>query len=342
VFPARSINVFISSAMAELEYDREVAAEVLQSMNVSPILFEVFPAMSSSPSEAYLDAVRSSDIFLMLLWKSYRPAVKDEYEEAVKRNKPILILVKWLSENENRDGELNDFLKELSSDLPPPNARRATWKHYGSVADLRTAVRESIVTEIAKFYREPVQTLGREEMYELGTEIVRNTQRRPYLYQRTPSLILGARAYLKPDSAKYACERRFADELDRWVQGNYKDPDKEFLCAFSPEATKREMQSCERGLSPEYLVKVRENIARLKNVEEESSFRFRITYLNVPVSGPLIVGDNRYALWLLGKDDTVSIAQENEKVCDILVRMLKLHCQAPTSVQDLVSALELT
>ena len=68
--PVRSIKVFISSAIAELENDREIAFETLRDMNVSPVLFELFPAISQSPLEGCLDEVRSSDIFVMLLWKS--------------------------------------------------------------------------------------------------------------------------------------------------------------------------------------------------------------------------------------------------------------------------------
>ncbi len=59
------------------------------------------------------------------------------------------------------------------------------------------------------------------------------------------------------------------------------------------------------------------------------------------MSGPLIVGDNRYAMWLLGTEDAVSISQENEKICDILVRMLKIHSQKRTTVDDIFSALGL-
>ncbi len=240
--PARSIKGFISSASEELEYDREVACESLREMNVSPVLFEVFPAMSQSPLESCLDEVRNSDIFVMLLWKSLRPAVHEEYTEAVRRGKPILVLVKSLNENEERDAGLKEFLAGLSAGSQTHLVRRVTWKHYRRLADLRGAVRDSIATEIAKFYKEPIHTLTREEMYELGTSIVRHAQKRLYLFQRTPSLVLGARDYLAQDATKYAHEREFADALHAWMTDNYRAVDREFLCLFSPEATKREMR----------------------------------------------------------------------------------------------------
>lgn len=46
-------------------------------------------------------------------------------------------------------------------------------------------------------------------------------------------------------------------------------------------------------------------------------------------------------MWLLGDEDAVSISQENEKICDILVRMLKIHSQKRTAFEDVLKALGL-
>ncbi len=63
--------------------------------------------------------------------------------------------------------------------------------------------------------------------------------------------------------------------------------------------------------------------------------------LDVPVSGPLIVGDNRYAIWILGKDQAVSVSQENKGMCNILVRMLNSYSQEHMNIQHILSALGL-
>ncbi|MBM3120420.1 MAG: DUF4062 domain-containing protein [Chloroflexi bacterium] len=42
------IKVFISSAIEELEYDREIATRVVKSLNFEPLVFEGFPAMSKT------------------------------------------------------------------------------------------------------------------------------------------------------------------------------------------------------------------------------------------------------------------------------------------------------
>lgn len=339
--PNRQIRVFISSDMTELEYDRQIAEEVLTDMNVNPILFELFPAMNISPSESWTEEVRDCDIFLLLLWKSLREPVLEEYHEAVKRGKPILILVKSLTGNEKRKPTLRAFLKKFDPNSQERPPRRVTYNKYRRVAELKTAVRESLAAEISKFYKEPVYTMARDEMYELGTSIIRHTQRRLYLFQRTPSLILGARDYVAENSTKYAYEREFAEVLKKWIVDNWAVMNSAFLYLFSPEATKKELY--EKGLlgNADYLSSVKRNVRWLKNIEEKSGRRFRIAMPDVPISGPLIIGDNRYAMWILEKDRAVSISQEHAQICDILVRILKSYSQENLCAERILSKLEL-
>lgn len=331
----RQISVFISSDMTEHEYDREIAEEVLTDMIFNPILFELFPAMNMSPSESYTEGVRDCDIFLLLLWKSLSSGVLEEYNEAVKRSKPILMLVKSLAGNEKRTPELTTFLKKFTPNSRERPPRRVTYHKYRSVAELKTAVRDSVAAEIAKFYRKPVYTMARNEMYELGTSIIQYAQRRLYVFQRTPSLILGARPYTADDSKKYAYEKEFADVLQKWIGANYELADKEFVYLFSAKATEKEI----RGEPLEERVK--DNVRRLKEIEVESGRKFRIEMLDVPMSGPLIVGDNRYAIWVLGEDQAVSISQENKGISDILVMILNSYSQKRLSNEEMLSVLGL-
>jgi len=337
----RPITVFISSDMKELEYDRQIAEQALKDMNVNPILFEVFPAMNSSVSESYTQEVRDCDIFLLLVWKSFRPPVEGEYIEAVKQNKPILILAKSLNENEERASGLKAFLDRLSPESPERPPRRVTYKNYRKVNELRATVQDSVAAEIAKFYKEPIHTKARNEMYDLGTFIIRNAQRRLYLFQWTPSLILGARPYLSKDSMKYAYEKEFADALKTWIDDNYKLSEKEFLYLFSTKATRQEIKKEHLEDNTDCLSDIERRARWLKEIEAQSGRRFRIAKLDVPMSGPLIVGDNRYAIWVLGKDQAVAISQENHNICNILVRILNSYSQKSESAKDILSALGL-
>lgn len=339
----KQISVFISSAIrdGELEYDRQIAEQTLKDMNLIPSLFEVFPAMSYSTSQSCREEAGSCDIFLMLLWKSFRPNVKEELAEAVKRNKPILILVKSLIDNEKREDDLESFINGLQSDSPEHSPLRLTYKPYRKVDELRAAVRDSVAAEIAKFYKEPIYTMARDEMYELGTFIIQHARRRLYLFQRTPSLILGARNYLDDDAQKYTYEKEFKDVLTVWIQHNYNLLDKEFLYLFSCVDTQQEIKAEKLNKNANYLSDVKKQVQWLKKIEEISGHRFRINMLDVPVSGPLIVGDNRYAIWILGKDQAISVSQENKGICDFLARMLNSYSQEHMNIQHILSALGL-
>jgi len=332
----RQISVFISSDQTELEYDRQIAEQSLKDMNVNPVLFEVFSAMSYSPNEGCREEVRDCDIFLLLLWKSLSDSVLEEYYEAVKRSKPILIFVKSLIRNEKRKDGLETFLKELESPTGPQkhSMLRLTYKPYRKVNELRAVVRESVAAEMAKFYRRPIYTMARNEMYEMGISIIRYAQRRLYLFQRTPSLLLGARPYIVDDSKKYAYEKEFAEVLNLWIDANYKLADKEFLYLFSAEATKKEIEE-------EQLAKDTKRLSYIKEIEVGSGRRFRIRTLDVPISGPLIVGDNRYAIWVLGEDQAVSMSQDNKGISDILVMILNSYSQKHLSDEEMLSALGL-
>ena len=135
---------------------------------------------------------------------------------------------------------------------------------------------ESVGTEIAKIYREPIYTVARDEMYELGTSIIRDAERRLYLFQRTPSLILSSRDYLADHSMKYAYEKEFEEALQGWVDNNYRLADRKFLYLFAPEATKREMENTRLISDTKYLSEVRSRIRHLTEIEVQSGHRFRV------------------------------------------------------------------
>lgn len=334
----KNINIFISSAMTELEYDREIAQRALLNMNANPVLFEVLPAMNQSAADSYLEEVRNCNIFIMLVWKSLRPAVRREYEEAVKWNKPILVFVKTLTENEKCDDELRQFLNSLATESPERCVWQTTYKYYRGVRELEDVIKESVSGEIAKFYREPIHTLSREEMYELATSIIKSTHKRLYVFQRTPSIILGARDYLAQNQTKYAYETEFIATLQEWVKNNHEVPDREFLYLFSPDATKKELEADGGKLLKHtgYIKEVKRRIGEIIDLRDKTGYRFKVGLVDV-VSGPLVIGDNRFALWVLGGDDAVLISQENEKICSIVVRILRAHSQKSVTVKEILS-----
>ena len=93
-------RVFVSSVMEGYGEYREAARLGIQRAGCDPVLAEDLPAQASSPRNACLDGVQSSDALVLLLGARYgwiapsgRSATEEEYEEARRRHLPILVFV---------------------------------------------------------------------------------------------------------------------------------------------------------------------------------------------------------------------------------------------------------
>lgn len=64
-------RVFISSVMGGMRDVRTAAADAVERLGATPVLFERFGGMDADPSDAYLGQVRSSSIYLGLLGRAY-------------------------------------------------------------------------------------------------------------------------------------------------------------------------------------------------------------------------------------------------------------------------------
>jgi hypothetical protein len=92
-------TVFISSIQREFGDIRLAARNAVESMGMHAVMAETTGASPASPRRALLDEVRDADIFLLLLGPRYgesgdsrRSPTEDEYNEAVRLDKPILVL----------------------------------------------------------------------------------------------------------------------------------------------------------------------------------------------------------------------------------------------------------
>ena len=330
------IKVFISSAIDELEYDREIAARVVRDMSFEPLVFEGFPAMSKTLEDAYIDEVRACDVFVLMLWKSLRPAVEHEYAEAVRGNKSILIFVKMLKEGEERDGKLQAFLGKLKKryerdEADPEAARIRFYKHYRTLAQLEEGLRDGIVGEVnRKLSRTVVTTLSRQEMYELGTSIVLAARKRLYIAQQTPSLLFGPRDYFAPDGEKVSYEVRFYEALRQWIERALDDKRRECICLYNAQSTKIEVERYQLW------DRVKNNMLMLKRKQRRSGHRVRITSALTRFSGPIAVGDNWFAIWVMGEENAVSISYVSERVADALGSVFRQLSSKITTAEDLL------
>jgi hypothetical protein len=329
-------KVFISSAMDELEYEREIATKVIKELNLEPSVFEGFPAMSKTLEDAYIDEIKDCDIFVLILWKTLRTAVEREYYEAIRGNKSILIFVKMLKEGESREEELNEFLGSIrrNGEKGTDVAHVRFYKHYRSLADLEEGLRNGIISEINRWLaRTIMMTHTRKEMYELGTNIIVSAQRRLCITQRTPSLFFGARPYDAPEKEKVSYEMNFYDALNDWIDRAIEDEERECIYLYDVQDTKAEMKK-HRLQEP-----ISEIITTLKEKERRSRHRIRISSALSRHSGPITVGDNWFAIWVMGEDNAVCISYINEQVSDALYSVLSQLGSKITSAEDLKAEL---
>lgn len=94
-------RVFVSSVIKGFEAYREAAREGIKAAGGEPVLVnEDFPSMPNSSRNACLDAVASSDIYLVIIgeragWEapSGKLVVEEEFEEAQNRDLPVLLFL---------------------------------------------------------------------------------------------------------------------------------------------------------------------------------------------------------------------------------------------------------
>lgn len=108
----------VSSVVTGFEAEREAARKGIEVGGGDPLLVnEDFPAMGASPRNACLDAVDSSDAYLVILGEragyrapSGKPVVEEEYDRAVARGLPILAFVQEGVEREAEAARLEALI----------------------------------------------------------------------------------------------------------------------------------------------------------------------------------------------------------------------------------------
>lgn len=305
--------------MSEMEYDREIVHETVHSMNLSGNMFEILPSMAESPVNTYLEKVRQSNIFILLLWKTYTEAVEKEYIEALKNNKPILIFIKDINDGEIRDERLSDFISKLNSARPGEKVKATVYKRYRHLKDLQNYVKDAVSTEIARNYGVPRISQTQQELYTLGKDIVNQSYSRLFIYEKTPCLFLGSRDYLSGENEKIPYEQEYRNSIVEWIDANLRKSYTEFLYLFSVDKTRLELSQYKNNAS--YIESVKERIKKYKEIENKSGLRFRFLPIKVTISGFMIVGDIYYAMWFLG--ESITLSQRNEKISNEIVNLLK-------------------
>jgi hypothetical protein len=90
-----------------------------------------------------------------------------------------------------------------------------------------------------------------------------------------------------------------------------------------------------------FLSDVAKRIVEYKDAERRSGERLRFLPIDEPFSGPMTVGDNRFAIWILGKDSAVSLSQENDLLATHLAQQLDQHVKESVPTKTILDELGL-
>lgn len=102
-----AVKAFISSLMANYQDQREAAARAAQALRYELLRAEDFGARPDTPQQACLQAVREADVILLLMGAHYgaiQPsgvsATHEEWREAVRTQRPVLVFVESVADRE--------------------------------------------------------------------------------------------------------------------------------------------------------------------------------------------------------------------------------------------------
>jgi hypothetical protein len=303
------IKVFVSSSLSELESEREIAQRVLLQLKLEPVMFETLPSMDKNLENAYLDSIKDSNLFILILWKDLTEAVEKEYRIAVENHLPILLFVKTPTHRETRTPRLTNLI-DASSKLNGAQSLPFR-KNFRSLAELENEIKEGIMQLLSDRFTEPVvSTTNIETICQINQKMVQNAAERLLIIAKTPILILGPKPYHSVHKNKVA--EQFFHALTAWIESLKVDPNKQMLYYYSAKDTFEEIK--ENGL--EQIATA--NLENYKRIEEESGGRFQICSIH-EFPGRIMVSDNSFGIqFRVPKEKVVYINRQDEAIASNL------------------------
>ena len=344
------VKVFVSSREQELNYERAASSEVISELSMQPILFEKYKASTNDNThQAYLSKIKDCQIFVLIIWKSISDAVLNEYKEAVKQHKPILILERKLEYDEKRDSRLEQFLKDLRKDNFQ-DGRNSVIRTFDSLNGFKANLKASIKEEIKKAFNKSFKFSYRDEMYNEGAVLVKNSKKRLYIFQRKAALfyvnkdLRDSYGDVEPELRFRDFEINFSNTLREWIKDirALKIDDVKFVYVFDRALTMQKLAKISNPMAKEAIINAfKTNLIKYKDIEKESNYNFQFTTLEAPISGPLMIADNNFGLWILGKEDSISFYQDNERISSKLAEGLdhELNKRQIKSYNDIITEL---
>jgi hypothetical protein len=139
-------RVFVSSIMnrslEDLVAEREAARSAVEHFGRMTVAwaFEAEPASPMPLLDFYLGAVKTSDLFVLIVGQHLTKPVKDEYDVARDHGKPMLVFCKTVP---SQDPEVDELLRSLN----------AKWESFVNAAELREKIRKALGLHLLSLVR---------------------------------------------------------------------------------------------------------------------------------------------------------------------------------------------
>lgn len=319
------IKAFISSRLQELEAERDVAKETLESeMGISSFSWEYAPPRSSSPDWA-MKEIDDSDMFILIIWKEYsEKVIKKEFGRAKTRGIPILIFIKEIRGDweEKRDPRLQKFIDSISL---------LSWKTFRKMSEFRSILKHAVMAELEDRLKTPFLSHSHKDLYELGEDIASSANTRVFLLARSLILITGPRPYISDIKTEY--ETLHYDGLMSIVE-KAKEGKIKFSCSYLVQKTVDELTNSK---VKEF---AKERLLQLFNDSSMTNPQSLFTLASPPPEWDsfftFIVGDDRFAIWFKDPANTEiysCISSKDRTIATALIHIFESQCkQKPLNI----------
>jgi len=132
----------MNTAKEDLLAEREAARAAVE--HFAPITtvwaFEAEPASPKPPLDFYINGVKSSDLFVLIVGQRMTTPVKDEFDTARDHGKPMLLFAKTV---ETRDPEANQLL----------HSANVKYDKFANATELREKIRSAVGDHVLRLIR---------------------------------------------------------------------------------------------------------------------------------------------------------------------------------------------
>ncbi|HEX2293935.1 MAG TPA: tetratricopeptide repeat protein [Actinomycetota bacterium] len=149
--PDQRVRVFVSSTLKELEAERRAVREAVESLRLTPVMFEL-GARPHPPRDLYRSYLAQSHVFLGIYWERYGwiapgeeiSGLEDEYR--LSGRMPKLIYIKEPADREQRLRELLDAIRSDDD---------VSYKGFSTPEELRALVQDDLALMLTERFAAP-------------------------------------------------------------------------------------------------------------------------------------------------------------------------------------------